>query len=133
MKFLSLFILLSTVLPFSQAQAQVVPGSMWENQRGSVLRVKTVNPDGSFEGTYINNAAGFSCRGTPYQVTGWLNQDAIGWVVNWKSRAADCKSITSWAGVMVSPKIIETIWSLGFTSPYKGASVIVGSDDFFKQ
>ena len=133
MKFLSLFILLTATMLFSGAQAQVVAGSVWENQRGSFLTVNTVNPDGSFEGTYLNNAPGFSCRGTPYQVTGWLNQNAVGWIVNWKNTAADCASITSWAGVLLSPTVIETSWSLGFTSPTKGPSVIVGSDDFTKQ
>jgi avidin family protein len=45
-------------------------GSTWQNQGGSLLNVGSVSRNGSFRGTYINNAPGFGCQGTPCPATG---------------------------------------------------------------
>ena len=132
MKFLSLLILLAVaaILPF-QVDAQVVPGSTWENGRGSVLTIVTVNPDGSFTGTYVNNAPGFGCQGQPgFPAVGSQNANAIGWTVSWNNGVEDCKSVTSWAGVILSTNVIEAFWSLGYTSAQYGPRAMVGTDFF---
>jgi hypothetical protein len=133
MKQLAVLTLLLAFLIAQSAQAQVAPGTQWTNGRGSVLTIKSVDPSGMFEGEYVNNAAGFGCQGTPYPATGWINNDSIGWLVNWKNASADCRSITSWSGVLLSPTLIESMWSLGYTSTNHGPRVMVGSDFFQKK
>ena len=128
-----LAVFLFAILIASQAHAQVTAGSSWENDRGSILTIDTIGADGQFEGEYVNNAAGFGCKGTPYAVVGWLNDNAIGWSVNWKETSEDCKSVTSWSGVILSPTLIETIWSLGYTSSDHGPRVMTGSDYFSRK
>ena len=115
------------------AHGQIVSGSVWQNSRGSVLRVTQVHADGRFEGQYINNADGFSCKGTPFSVTGWINGNAVGWIVNWKNAANDCKSITSWSGVLLSNRTLETHWSLGFLTRNYGPRIMIGSDYFTRK
>ena len=133
MKVFRLAALLVAMLVPALAYAQVAPGSAWENNRGSILTITNVDADGRFEGEYVNNAAGFGCQGSPYPVVGWINDNSIGWAVNWKNTSEDCKSVTSWGGAILSPTLIETIWSLGYTSTNHGPRVMTGSDYFSKK
>lgn len=133
MKAFSLATLFVVALAISQAHGQVGPGSVWENNRGSTLKITKVDANGRFEGEYINKAAGFGCKGTPFAVIGWMNNNTIGWTVNWKNASDNCKSVTSWSGAILSPTYIETIWSLGYTSTKYGPRVMTGSDYFTKK
>ncbi|HYO15384.1 MAG TPA: avidin/streptavidin family protein, partial [Thermoanaerobaculia bacterium] len=52
--------------------AQGLGESAWTNQSASTLYIEDVDSEGLITGFYINRAAGFSCIGTPYPVTGWV-------------------------------------------------------------
>jgi len=72
----------------------VTPGSVWTNQRGSVMRITSVDRFGRFRGTFTNNADGFACKGTPYPVNGTNQSIQITFTVNFLK----CKSVATWQG-----------------------------------
>ncbi len=110
------------------AFAQSLPSwSIWKNQRGSIMKVFAVAPDRSFKGVYINNAPGFGCQGTPFDLTGRVSGSKVTFTVVWKNAWQDCKSKTVWYGV-----------DLGITMPTKwtltsAAGKQKGFDQFTRQ
>ena len=113
------------------ATAQVLPSySIWQNQRGSIMKVFDVNPsNGAFNGVYINNAAGFQCRGTPYALNGRaIATGALSFKVVWKNSWQDCHSETTWYG-RVRGQTINTDWVL----KNDGGGTLRGSDRFQRQ
>lgn len=112
------------------AFAQSIPaGSSWKNQRGSQMYVANTDINGNFSGTYINNAAGFQCQGTPYQLAGRAGGSHLTFVVVWKNFAADCHSKTVWRGRLIGTTTIQTHWVL--TGP--GIPTLRGADTFQRQ
>ena len=116
------------------AQAQVTPFSTWVNSRGSVLSVWFVDPaTGSFTGTYVNNAAGFSCKGVPYQAIGVTKGTAVTFTVNWKGFGVpDCKSTTVWRGQAVGPTM-RTRWVLDYIGSDGKPHRMYGTDTFIRR
>ena len=105
----------------ASAQGLPVP-SYWLNQRGSEMKLYAINPQGTFQGVFINHAAGFSCQGKPYSLTGheWGHRVVFG--VNF----TDCNSRTVWFGRVLG-NTIRTRWVLYVSNPFH---VIRGYDVF---
>ena len=82
-------------------------GSTWQNQRGSLLNVGAVRGNGSFRGTYINNAPGFQCQGTPYPAIGRTSSAKTVFRVKF----TQCQSVTTWTGTVNGP-YMPTSWIL---------------------
>jgi hypothetical protein len=112
--------------------AQGIPaGSTWENQRGSTLRIISIDSStGAVQGEYINQAAGFGCKVTPYTVTGWVDGDKIAFAVRWKNATADCKSLTSWTGYLEKGFLV-TDWNLVHMDADLGRPTIMRGSDLF--
>jgi hypothetical protein len=126
---------LGLVLAATAGCAQTIPAnSIWENQRGSMLKITSIDgTTGALVGEYVNQAAGFACKGTPYPVTGWVEGEKIGFSVRWKNATADCKSITSWTGYL-EKGLLVTDWDLAYTDSSLGhATNMRGSDIFHKK
>ncbi|TCS64171.1 avidin/streptavidin family protein [Varunaivibrio sulfuroxidans] len=126
---LVLFPVLSVGAGLAFAQDMVTVGSAWQNQRGSVMYIESVGPDGSFRGVFVNKAAGTYCQNTPYPMTGRTNQSALAFVVNWKNGTEDCKSITAWAGY-ISGGHMTTKWNLSVAGSTKPDQIMSGVDVF---
>lgn len=110
----------------SLALSQGLPASsLWQNQRGSTLEVYFVDPAGSFQGQFINRAAGFQCQGMPYPATGTVRGAAITFVVNF----VQCTSQTTWSG-QVTSKTMKTRWVLIYTPPSGPPQRLRGADTF---
>lgn len=129
-----IFALLFFVLISFSAQAQIAPFSTWVNTRGSSLTVWFVDPiSGSFTGTYVNNAAGFDCKGAPYEVRGVTKGTAVTFTVNWKGFAVpDCKSTTVWRGQAIGPTM-RTRWVLDYIGRDGKSHRMYGADIFTKR
>jgi hypothetical protein len=110
--------------------------STWKNQRGSVLEITDVSPDGTFQGTFVNNAPGSLCIGTPYAVKGSADAPtgSVRFEVSFTGDASveNCFTVTAWRGQLVGGTI-ETNWSLAYASGDGDLRVIGGSDTFTKQ
>ncbi len=112
----------------------------WTNQSGSTMTL-LFNCDGSqvgvcqLSGTYVNNAAGFLCQGTPYPLTGvyYINTQTISWSVAWSNAHEDCASVTGWTGyldISSNPLQFETDWNLAYSTGGSGRAIMPGHDTF---
>jgi|SRR5215217_7266550 len=129
-----LFALIFLVLAPLSAQAQVTVPSRWVNDKGSVMSIHTLDPStGKFAGTYINNAAGFKCQGSEYQLEGSATGNQVNFLVNWKGIfVPDCKTITIWNGRIVSNRI-TTMWTLYYVGSDWRFHKLTGQDVFTKR
>jgi hypothetical protein len=118
-KLLSALVFFLGLQTFAVAQGLPVP-SLWQNQRGSTLQINALDPFGHMSGTFINRAAGFQCRNTPYPATGYYSNPGITFTVSF----TQCNSITVWNG-QVNGNIMPTSWVL----TYQGGTQ-TGSDTF---
>ena len=110
----------------SFAVAQGLPASsLWQNQRGSTLEVFFVDPSGSFQGQFINQAKGFECKGTPYPAIGTSKAAAVVFSVTF----GQCSSHATWYGV-VSGNTMRTNWVLLYAPPNGPPQKFMGSDVF---
>ena len=106
------------------AQSSLPVPSFWTNQRGSEMKLYSMDAQGNLSGVYINHAAGFSCQGTPYALTGRAVGSSVSFTVVWSNSTADCHSKTVWHG-HVHGNTIPTRWLLigvGFP-PQNGTDV----------
>lgn len=122
------------VVAASAANAQNIQSNThWKNQRGSELNIATINADGSFSGTFVNNATGFDCKGTPYLLSGWIDHDEkISFSVRWNNATKDCHSIASWVGYYRNGKLI-TLWYLVYDDAKSKKTVILHGADTFSE
>jgi len=112
------------------AQSLPVP-SYWLNQRGSELKVYPTTPPspGSFDGVYLNHAAGFKCQASPtnppYHVTGRIHGTHVTFKVIWNNGVEDCKSTTLWRGRVIG-RTMTTHWILfgpAISPPLRGVDI----------
>ena len=85
------------------ASAQGLTPSVWQSQRGGLLKVLSVDPAGNFTGVFISSPTG-PCPGVPYNVVGSVRGPRVVFQTsrNWTS---DCNVTTNWTGV-VSPTTV---------------------------
>lgn len=104
----------------------------WVNQSGSVMNF-SVSTDGQITGTYVNNAAGTGCQGTPYPLTGWVYGNNIAWSVAWTNATANCNSVTAWGGYYdPGTNSLQTSWVLAYQGT-SGGGIEQGTDVFTYQ
>jgi hypothetical protein len=86
------------------ASAQGLSPSVWQSQRGGVLKMLSVDPAGNFTGVFISSPTG-PCPGVPYNVVGSVRGPRVVFQTsrNWTS---DCNVTTNWSGRFVSPTTI---------------------------
>jgi len=116
------------------AVADPLPGpSLWRNQRGSTLEVQWILPPvplnnvptSGFGGIFINEAKGFSCKGTPYGALGSTTPGSTSFEVEFLL----CTTHTTWTGE-VHGKKLYTHWTLVYT-PLGGPPQTLKGDDVF--
>jgi hypothetical protein len=121
-----IWLALTVLLGFhSFAFAQIPAFSLWQNQRGSTLEVYFVDPAGSFQGQFINQAAGFQCKGIPYPATGTSKGPSVVFSVAF----TQCFSHTTWSGVVVGNQM-KTSWVLIYIPPDGPPQRLQGTDLF---
>src|SRR5262245_8566040 len=86
------------------ASAQGLSPSVWQSQRGGVLKVLSADPAGNFTGVFISSPTG-PCPGVPYNVVGSVRGPRVAFQTsrNW---TPDCNVTTNWSGRFVSPTTI---------------------------
>ncbi|MDQ0423235.1 hypothetical protein J2045_004287 [Peteryoungia aggregata LMG 23059] len=107
----------------------------WINELGSVMTIDVAS-DGSVSGTYVNNAQGTGCQGTPYVLNGRVTGNTIAFSVAWSNGTANCNSVTGWAGyaqVSTGNTLqIVTQWNLAYMAS-SGGQIQSGKDVFTYQ
>src|SRR5215475_10689098 len=90
----ALFLLLASV---AAASAQGLFPSIWQSERGALLKVLAVDPaTGNFTGVFVSGPAG-SCQGVPYDLVGRVRGSRVVFQTsrNWTT---DCRATTVWSG-----------------------------------
>jgi hypothetical protein len=125
--------LLLLALGGAAAAAPIEAGTIWRNDRGSTLVIRSIDADGRLAGDYVNAAPGFPCQGTPFPVIGWLAGEKIVFSVRWKNASEDCGSLTTWAG-FIADGVLVTEWSLVRTDPQSGKGMVLhGASRFTRE
>ena len=119
-------ILTTAVASAVAAQSPPTP-SRWTNQRGSILEITSVDPEGVITGKFTNNVAGTDCRGTPYDIVGHTLKTGFFFGVTF----AACSSIVSWRAVDVTGTSITSSWVLSYIDRVDGIVVTLTDIDTF--
>ena len=97
----TLFLLLASA---SASSAQGLFPSVWQTQKGALLKVLWVDAAGNFTGVFISSPT-TPCPAVPYNVVGSVRGPRVVFQTsrNWTS---DCSVTTNWSGRFVSPTTI---------------------------
>ena len=126
--FLISVLLIGTTASSVGGQQAPAAQSVWINELGSTMTIASVGSDGQITGTYVT-AVGCGA-GTVRPLTGWYNQGAITFTVNWQG----CSSLTSWTGTVgTAGSTIDTLWYLVLSGPPQWNSIVAGTDSFTLQ
>ncbi len=120
-------LLVSIVYGGSAVAQQLTAGTtfVWVNELGSKMTTSW-GADGLITGTYVS-AVGCGA-GTVRPLTGWWNNSAMAFTVNWQ----ECNSLTSWTGNYYAGTL-ATLWLLTVSGPPQWNSINAGTDIFTLQ
>jgi hypothetical protein len=122
----ALFLLLA---PAAGASAQGLFPSVWQSQRGVLLKVLAVDPaTGNFTGVLVSGPAG-TCPGVPYDLAGRVRGPRVVFQTsrNWTT---DCRATTVWSGRFVSPTTIVTRGVASYVAPNGRVARVRGMEVF---
>src|SRR5262245_60129458 len=121
----ALFLLLASV---ASSSAQNLSPSVWQGQRGSLLKILGADPaSGNFTGVII----GGPCPGIPYQLVGQIRGPRVVFQTSRSYIAqSDCPVTTVGSGRFVSPTTVATRWIPTYAGP-NGRPVRVRSAEIF--
>lgn len=126
-RLLSIFAAVLILAAAGSAEAACAVEGTWKNKLGSVLTIGKAGADGTFDGTLVNKAEGYSCQNRPFPVRGLCAADQISFDVVWKDAEEDCRSLTSWTGFVMGNAII-TRWTLVYVGKMDKQAITGGSD-----
>src|SRR6516225_7263234 len=100
----ALFLLIAST---AASSAQGLSPSVWQSQRGAVLKVLAVDPaTGNFTGVFVSGPAG-TCPGVPYDLAGRVRGSRVVFRTA-RDWTPDCRATTVWSGRFVSPTTVAT-------------------------
>jgi hypothetical protein len=126
----ALFLLLASV---ASSSAQGLSPSVWQGQRGSLLKVLGADSaSGNFTGVLISSPGG-PCPGVPYELAGQIRGPRVVFQTSrsWIARS-DCPVTTVGSGRFVSPTTVATRWIATYTGP-NGRPVRVRGEEIFQR
>src|SRR4029453_18179157 len=109
----ALFLLLASA---AASSAQGLFPSVWQGQRGALLKVLAVDPaTGNFTGVFISSPAG-TCPGVPYDLAGRVRGPRVVFQTsrNWTT---DCRVTTVWSGRFVDPTTVVARGVASYVAP----------------
>jgi hypothetical protein len=123
----AVFLLLVSV---AASSAQGLIPAVWQGQRGSLLKVLTIDPAGNFAGVFISGPSG-PCPAVPYDAVGRIQGPRVVFQTsrNW---TPDCRITTVGSGRFVSPTTVVTRWIATYVGP-NGRVVRVRGTEVFQR
>jgi hypothetical protein len=106
---------------------ELASSTKWVNKRHSVLTIGSIDTNGHFKGTFVNNASGYRCVGQPFEVSGQVNGQNISFAVSF----APCFSLVIWNGQLTG-NTIKTHWHLEHVTDKWDFEAKDGEDAFVK-
>src|SRR5256886_12305492 len=121
----ALFLLLASI---AASSAQGLFPSVWQSQRGALLKVLAVDPAGNFTGVFVSGPAG-TCPGVPYDLVGRVRGPRVVFQTsrNW---TPDCRATTAWSGRFVSPTTVATRGIATYVAPNGRVARVRGTEVF---
>jgi hypothetical protein len=121
----TLFLLLASV---TASSAQGLFPSVWQSQRGALLKVLAVDPAGNFTGVFVSGPAG-TCPGVPYDLVGRVRGPRVAFQTsrNW---TPDCRATTVWSGRFVSPTTVAATGIVTYVAPNGRLTRVRGTEIF---
>jgi hypothetical protein len=121
----ALFLLLASA---AASSAQGLFPSVWQSQRGALLKVLAADPTGNFTGVFVSGPAG-TCPGVPYDLAGRVRGPRVIFQTsrNWTT---DCRATTVWSGRFVSPTTVVTRGIATYVSPDGRVRRVQGTEVF---
>jgi len=98
--------LLFLVASAAAASAQGLSPSVWQSQRGTLLKVLSVDAAGIFSGVFISSPGG-PCPAVPYDLAGRVRGPRVAFQTS-RTWTADCNVNAVWSGRFVGPTTIAT-------------------------
>jgi len=129
--FAVLFLLLASV---ASSSAQGLSPSVWQGQRGSLLKVLAADAaSGNFTGVFISSPGGPCPGDVPYELAGQIRGPRIVFQTSrsWIARS-DCPVTTVGSGRFVSPTTVAIRWIATYTGP-NGRPVRVRGEEIFQR
>ena len=127
----ALFLLLASV---ASSSAQDLSPSVWQGQRGSLLKVLAADAaSGNFTGVFISSPGGLCPGDVHYQLAGQIRgprvvfQTSRSWIA-----LSDCPVTTVGSGRFVSPTTVAIRWIATYTGP-NGRPVRVRGEEIFQR
>src|SRR5437016_9298496 len=110
------------------SSAQGLFPSVWQSQRGALLKVLAVDPAGNFTGVFVSGPAG-TCQGVPYDLVGRVRGPRVVFQTsrNWTT---DCRATTVWSGRFVSPTTLVTRGVATYALPNGRVARVRGTEVF---
>ena len=102
-RLIAAFVLL--LVSAATASAQGLFPSVWQTQRGALLKVLWVDAAGNFSGVFITSPAAAPCPAVPYNVVGSIRGNRVIFQTS-RTWTPDCNVTTSWVGRFASPTTI---------------------------
>src|SRR2546422_9868637 len=125
-------IIAALVLLLASAAASSAQGlfpSVWQSQRGALLKVLAVDPaTGNFTGVFISGPAG-SCPGVPYDLAGRVRGTRVVFQT-WRNWTPDCRVTTVWSGRFVSPTTVAARGIATYVAPNGRVTRVRGTEVF---
>jgi hypothetical protein len=122
----ALFLLLASA---AASSAQGLFPSVWQSQRGALLKVLAVDPaTGNFTGVFVSGPAG-SCPGVPYDLAGRVQGTRVVFQT-WRNWTLDCRVTTVWSGRFVSPTTVAARGIATYVAPNGRVVRVRGSEIF---
>jgi hypothetical protein len=121
----------SLVLVASTAasSAQGLVPSVWQSERGSILKVLGADPaTGSFGGVFISAPAG-PCPGVPYNLSGRARGPRVIFQTS-RDWTPDCRVTTTWSGRFVNPTTVAARWVATYVAPNGRVVRVRGTEAF---
>jgi hypothetical protein len=127
----ALFLLLASV---ASSSAQGLSPSVWQGQRGSLLKVLAADAaTGNFTGVFIGSPGGPCPGDVPYELAGQIRGPRVVFQTSrsWIARS-DCPVTTVGSGRFVSPTTVAIRWIATYTGP-NGRPVRVRGEEIFQR
>jgi len=121
----ALFLLVASVVA---ASAQGLFPSVWQSQRGAILKVLRADPAGNFSGIFITSPTG-ACPAVPYDLTGRFRGRRVVFQTS-RTWTSDCRGTAVWSGRFVNPTTVVARFVATVVGPDGRPHRVRGSEVF---
>jgi hypothetical protein len=110
------------------ASAQGLSPSVWQSQRGTLLKVLSVDAAGNFSGVFVSSPGG-PCPAVPYDLAGRVRGPRVAFQTS-RTWTSDCRVNAVWSGRFVSPTTVATRFTATIVGPNGRVTRTRGSEVF---